>query len=85
MRRFPMSVQVGCAHQHNWPTDPVAFRDFIARRVKSTDMVHLQKAFDPTGEPESPAFRDFDRIGIEVSRVRSSAVRLTADSDYSGG
>jgi 5-methylthioadenosine/S-adenosylhomocysteine deaminase len=45
-----------------WSADP-GFRDFVERRMKRTDMLGFQMAFDVTGDPEFP-----ERKAFEVAR-----------------
>ncbi|MBZ5737912.1 amidohydrolase family protein [Nocardioides mangrovi] len=45
-----------------WSTTP-EFRDFVERRMKRTDMLGFQMAFDVTGDPEFP-----ERAAFEVAR-----------------
>jgi 5-methylthioadenosine/S-adenosylhomocysteine deaminase len=55
-----------------WATRP-EFRDFVERRMKRTDMLGFQMAFDVTGDPEFP-----ERAAFEVARELDVAVTTHA-------
>jgi 5-methylthioadenosine/S-adenosylhomocysteine deaminase len=55
-----------------WAARP-EFRDFVERRMKRTDMLGFQMAFDVTGDPEFP-----ERAAFEVARDLDVAVTTHA-------
>jgi 5-methylthioadenosine/S-adenosylhomocysteine deaminase len=55
-----------------WAARP-EFRDFVERRMKRTDMLGFQMAFDVTGDPEFP-----ERAAFEVARELDVAVTTHA-------